>query len=250
MAPVRGADKDQPRATPSRSRSARIVSVLSTDERRRWCSAATRSATPLFLALAGERAHHLPLHRQHQRLRDAGIALSRSTLVHWTSRAIDLLAPVTAAQSALVLNSRVLAMDEISLEAGRETKGKMRTGWLWPVYGTAMRWLVFHYAPSRAHRHVHAFLGTSAVRCSATDTRRTRGNAPGRLPSGRPAWPSHHPGSTRAGSIHPVCGAAQPSSRKPALVLGRAPAHPCSRPPCRVDCLMLWLGRLYRASVP
>ena len=101
---------------------------------------------------------HLPLYRQHQRLLDAGITLSRSTLVYWTSRAIDLLAPIADAQSAHVLSSRVLAMDETSLKAGREAKGKMRKGWLWPVYGDADE-VVFHYAPSRAHRHVHAFLG-------------------------------------------------------------------------------------------
>ena len=101
---------------------------------------------------------HLPVYRQHQRLLDAGITLSRSTLIHWASRAIDLLAPVTEAQSAQVLASDVLAMDETSLKAGREAKGKMRTGWLWPVYGDAHE-VVFHYARSRAHRHVHAFLG-------------------------------------------------------------------------------------------
>ena len=113
-----------------------------------------------FLAgmLVDKFAYHLPLYRQHQRLRDSGIELSRSTLIHWTSRAIDLLAPIAAAQSAHVLTSRVLAMDETSIKAGREAKGKMRTGWLWPVYGECDE-VVFHYAPSRAHRHVHAFLG-------------------------------------------------------------------------------------------
>ena len=35
---------------------------------------------------------------------------------------------------------------------------KMRTAWLWPVYGDGDE-VVFHYAPTRAHRHVHAFLG-------------------------------------------------------------------------------------------
>ena len=65
---------------------------------------------------------HLPLYRQHRRLLDAGITLSRSTLVYWTSRAIDLLAPLADAQSAHVLASRVLAMDETSLKAGRAAK--------------------------------------------------------------------------------------------------------------------------------
>ena len=120
-----------------------------------------RSAVDVsFLAgmLVDKFCWHLPLYRQHQRLLDAGITLSRSTLVYWTSRAIDLLAPITDAQSAHVLASRVLAMDETSIKAGREAKGKMRKGWLWPVYGDADE-VVFHYAPSRAHRHVHAFLG-------------------------------------------------------------------------------------------
>ncbi len=120
-----------------------------------------RSAADVsFLAamLVDKFCWHLPLYRQHQRLRDAGITLSRSTLVYWTSRAIDLLAPITDAQSAHVLASEVLSMDETSLKAGREAKGKMRTGWLWPVYGDCDE-VVFHYAPSRAHRHVHAFLG-------------------------------------------------------------------------------------------
>ena len=120
-----------------------------------------RSAADVsFLAgmLVDKFCWHLPIYRQHQRLLDAGITLSRSTLVYWTSRAIDLLAPITDAQSAHVLASDVLAMDETSIKAGRKAKGKMRTGWLWPVYGDADE-VVFHYAPSRAHRHVHAFLG-------------------------------------------------------------------------------------------
>ena len=120
-----------------------------------------RSAADVsFLAgmLVDKFSYHLPLYRQHQRLRDGGIELSRSTLIQWTSRAIDLLAPITAAQSAQVLTSRVLAMDETSIKAGREGKGKMRTGWLWPVYGDHDE-VVFHYAPTRAHRHVHTFLG-------------------------------------------------------------------------------------------
>ena len=93
---------------------------------------------------------HLPLYRQHQRLLDAGITLNRSSLTHWASRGIDLLAPITAAQAEHVLWSEVLAMDETFLEAKREGKDKMSKGWLWPVYGDADE-VVFHYAPSREH---------------------------------------------------------------------------------------------------
>ena len=103
-------------------------------------------------------SHHLPLHRQHRRMGDAGIAVSRSSVTNWTGRAIDLLKPVMDAQSAHVLESRVLAMDETAVKAGRVEPGKMRQAYFWPVYGEDDE-IVFHYAPTREHRHVEAFLG-------------------------------------------------------------------------------------------
>ncbi len=56
--------------------------------------------------------YHLPLYRQHQRLKDAGITLSRSTLTNYTQRAIELLKPIVDAQWQHILQSRVLAMDD------------------------------------------------------------------------------------------------------------------------------------------
>lgn len=49
-----------------------------------------------FLAgmLVDKFVYHLPLYRQHQRLRQCGIELSRSTLINLAQRAIDLLSPV------------------------------------------------------------------------------------------------------------------------------------------------------------
>ncbi len=103
-------------------------------------------------------SYHLPLYRQHQRLQQAGIQLSRSTLTNWTSRAIALLAPIVDAQNRHVLQSRVLAMDETPIKAGKQGKGKMRQAYLWPVYGDEDE-IVFHYTSSRAHRHVLELLG-------------------------------------------------------------------------------------------
>jgi transposase len=113
-----------------------------------------------FLAgmLIDKFCYHLPLYRQHQRLLDAGLRVSRSSLTTWVSRAIDLLQPIVDAQSRQVLLSRVLAMDETPIKAGRVKKGKMRQGYFWPIYGDADE-IVFRYAPSREHRHVEAFLG-------------------------------------------------------------------------------------------
>jgi hypothetical protein len=91
-------------------------------------------------------------------LLQAGIQVSRSSLTTWASRAIDLLEPIVDAQHRHVLQSRVLAMDETPIKAGREKKGKMRQAYFWPIYGEADE-IVFHYAPSREHRHVSAMLG-------------------------------------------------------------------------------------------
>jgi transposase len=113
-----------------------------------------------FLAgmLIDKFCYHLPLYRQHQRLMQSGIQLSRSSLGIWASRAIDLLRPIVDAQSRHQLQGRVLAMDETPIKAGRKKKGKMRQAYFWPIYGDADE-IVFHYAPSRAHDHVQAFLG-------------------------------------------------------------------------------------------
>lgn len=113
-----------------------------------------------FLAgmLVDKFLYHLPLYRQHQRLKQSGITLSRSTLTHIASRAIDLLAPIVDAQLANVLLSRILAMDETYIKAGRKQKGKMRQAYLWPVYGDQDE-IVFAYTSSRHHGCVKDIIG-------------------------------------------------------------------------------------------
>ena len=108
--------------------------------------------------------YHLPLYRQHQRLQQAGITLSRATLTHLTRRAINLLRPIVAAQLGHVLQSKVLAMDETPIKAGRQGSGKgknpkskMKQGWFWPVYGDHDE-IVFTYSPSRGRQHIEETL--------------------------------------------------------------------------------------------
>ena len=115
-----------------------------------------------FLAgmLVDKFLYHLPLYRQHQRLRQCGIEIARPTLTNLSSRAIDLLEPIFDAQFGHILQSRVLAMDETPIKAGRKAKGKMRQGYLWPIYGEADE-IVFGYTPSRALGHVRDVLGES-----------------------------------------------------------------------------------------
>jgi transposase len=51
--------------------------------------------------------YHLPLYRQHQRLLQAGIRLSRGTLTQWVQRAAELLEPLSYALLSSILQSQV-----------------------------------------------------------------------------------------------------------------------------------------------
>jgi len=103
-------------------------------------------------------AYHLPLYRQHQRMKAAGIRLARSTLTGLVHRTADLLAPIYRAQLKSILQSQVLAMDETPIKAGRKKRGRMNTGYFWPVFGDKDE-IVFPFSPSRGHAMVHEVLG-------------------------------------------------------------------------------------------
>ena len=120
----------------------------------------TADVSVLAGLLVDKFVYHLPLYRQHQRLINNGITLSRTTLTNWVARCIDLLGPIVDAQMVNVLLSRVLAMDETPIKAGRKHKGKMRQAYIWPVYGDADE-VVFRYTSSRAHKNVEVILGDS-----------------------------------------------------------------------------------------
>jgi hypothetical protein len=80
-------------------------------------------------------AYHLPFHRVHQRLTDAGFKVSRPWLTQLGQQASSLLEPVYDAMLASIRASRVIAMDETPIKAGQNGPGKMKQGYFWPVYG-------------------------------------------------------------------------------------------------------------------
>ncbi|CAL1242025.1 protein of unknown function (plasmid) [Candidatus Methylocalor cossyra] len=84
-----------------------------------------------FLAglLIDKFAWHLPLHRQHQRLREAGLRVSRPWLTQLAAQAAGLLAPIYEAQLASIRASRVKAMDETPIKAGRAGPGKLKSSY-------------------------------------------------------------------------------------------------------------------------
>jgi transposase len=107
--------------------------------------------------------YHLPLYRQHQRLIDSGIQLSRATLTNWIFKSIELLRPIYDAQLKHILTSQVLGMDEVPIKAGRKSKGKMKQTYFWPIYGDSDE-IAFTWSKTRGTAHaveqLQGFSGT------------------------------------------------------------------------------------------
>ncbi len=107
--------------------------------------------------------YHLPLYRQHQRLKAAGIEVSRPWLTAQVLAVALLLSPIVAAMLEGIRACRVKAMDETPIKAGRTGKGQMKTGWFWPVWGDTDDGgggdIVFLFRASRAAVHVREALG-------------------------------------------------------------------------------------------
>jgi len=78
--------------------------------------------------------YHLPLYRQHQRMTQQGITVSRATVMNWAGSFIDLFFPVHNAQQKSVISGSVLSMDETPYPIDR-ADGKMRRQYLWFLYG-------------------------------------------------------------------------------------------------------------------
>jgi transposase len=104
-------------------------------------------------------AYHLPLYRQHQRLTDSGIQVSRQWLTQLTQKTVGLAEPIYEAQLDSIRASRVKAMDETPVKAGRNGHGQMKTGYFWPVYGGHDE-VCFPFFSTRSAQAVRALLGT------------------------------------------------------------------------------------------
>ena len=102
--------------------------------------------------------YHLPLYRQHQRMTAAGIHLARSTLTELVHRTGDLLQPIYEAQLESVVSGSLVTMDETPIKAGRKRRGKMNTGYFWPVHGDRAE-IVFPFSDSRSGAFIQEVLG-------------------------------------------------------------------------------------------
>lgn len=133
-------------------------------------------------------AYHLPLYRQHQRLIDSGVRVSRPWLTQLAQQAIGLIEPIYDAQFDSIRASRVKTMDETPIKAGRRD-GKMKTAYFWPVYGEHDE-VCFPYFPSREGANIYAALGAEPASGSVL------------LTDGYAAYASY---AKRVGIIHAQC---------------------------------------------
>ncbi|WP_426212020.1 IS66 family transposase [Massilia sp. TWP1-3-3] len=104
--------------------------------------------------------YHLPLYRQHRRLDDAGIRVSRPWLTQLMQSTVALLEPIYDAQLESIRASRVKAMDEVPIKAGRASPGKMKQTYFWPIYGERDE-ICFTHSPGRSGQHVSDMPGLS-----------------------------------------------------------------------------------------
>lgn len=104
--------------------------------------------------------YHLPLYRQHRRLEDAGFRVSRPWLTQLMQSTVALLEPIYDAQLESIRASRVKAMDEVPIKAGRASPGKMKQTYFWPIYGERDE-ICFTHSSGRSGQHVRDMLGLS-----------------------------------------------------------------------------------------
>jgi fatty acid/phospholipid biosynthesis enzyme len=69
------------------------------------------------------------LYRQHVKLQDAGINVSRAWITKLMPAAVSLVEPIFTAQLESVRRSRVIAMDETPIKVGRAGRGKMKAAY-------------------------------------------------------------------------------------------------------------------------
>jgi transposase len=101
--------------------------------------------------------YHLPLYRQHLRMKAAGIQLARSNLTSWVHHCGDLLEPIAEAHLRSILEGNLVTMDETPIRACQELAGKMKTGYFWPIYGDRHE-VVFPFSQSRSAQTVRDLL--------------------------------------------------------------------------------------------
>ena len=93
---------------------------------------------------------HLPLFRQIERFKRAGIHIPMSTITDWVSKTCKELEALYEVQKRLVLSSGYLEGDETKIKVlGKDKKGKTHLGYHWVYRAPLENLVLFDYRPGR-----------------------------------------------------------------------------------------------------
>jgi transposase len=94
---------------------------------------------------------HLPLYRQMQRFKRAGVEIAQSTMNSATARALDSLFSLYEAHKKLVLESKYLHVDETGIKVVDEKKkGTTHQGFYWVYHNSKDKIVLFDYRMGRS----------------------------------------------------------------------------------------------------
>jgi transposase len=93
---------------------------------------------------------HLPLYRQQERFKRAGILLPESTIGGWVSSVCRLIEPLYDSLKKAVLQTSYLHVDETPIKVlDKEKKGTTHRGYYWVYQNSIQRMVLFDYRPGR-----------------------------------------------------------------------------------------------------
>jgi len=92
---------------------------------------------------------HLPLYRQAEIFRRAGLDLARSTLCDWVGGATAVLGPVAEAIRRSVLSQDYVQADETPVQVQDGPEGRPKQGYLWPYRGGLSKEVFFDFRTGR-----------------------------------------------------------------------------------------------------
>ena len=93
---------------------------------------------------------HLPLYRQQERFKRAGILLAESTIGGWVSTVCRLIEPLYEALKKAILQTSYLHVDETPIKVlDKDKKGTSHRGYYWVYQNSAQKIVLFDYQPGR-----------------------------------------------------------------------------------------------------
>lgn len=93
---------------------------------------------------------HLPLYRQMQRFKRAGVEIAQSTMNSVMTRTLNSLFSLYEAHKRLVLASRYLHVDETGIKVlDEKKKGSTHNGFYWVYHNSKDKMVLFDYQPGR-----------------------------------------------------------------------------------------------------